>query len=94
MPRLPPRNKALLSDNEPLVSLNKALLGPYFLGGVALGGPLWLPWLLFCCFFRFFWKSYSESYSFLEIPPQKKTSVSYGEEWEGFTWKTREAGKD
>ena len=29
----PPENKALLR-----VSLNKALLGPYFLGGVALGG--------------------------------------------------------
>ena len=31
-------NKALLRDHWPLVSLNKALLGPYFLGGVALGG--------------------------------------------------------
>ena len=32
----PPGNKALLRDYEnPLVSLNKALLGPYFLGGVA-----------------------------------------------------------
>ena len=35
---LPPRNKALLSDYQPLVSLNKALLGYYFLAGVALGG--------------------------------------------------------
>ena len=34
----PPINKALLRDYLPLVSLNKALLGPYFLGGVALGG--------------------------------------------------------
>ena len=34
----PPINKALLRDYQPLVSLNKALLGPYFLGGVALGG--------------------------------------------------------
>ena len=31
----PPGNKALLRDYLPLVSLNKALLGPYFLGGVA-----------------------------------------------------------
>ena len=30
--------KALLRDYQPLVSLNKALLGPYFLGGAALGG--------------------------------------------------------
>ena len=34
-----PRNKALLRDCEPLVSLKKALLGPYF-----LGGPLRFPW--------------------------------------------------
>ena len=49
----PPISKALLRDYEnPLVSLNKALLGPYFLGGVALGGPLdchenvnvWVAW--------------------------------------------------
>ena len=33
----PPRNKALLRE-----SLNKALLGPYFLGGVALGGSPWI----------------------------------------------------
>ena len=29
----PPINKALLRDYLPLVSLNKALLGPYLLGG-------------------------------------------------------------
>ena len=35
----PAINKALLRDYEnPLVSLNKALLWRYFLGGVALGG--------------------------------------------------------
>ena len=34
-----PRNKALLRDCEPLVSLKKALLGPYF-----LGDPLRFPW--------------------------------------------------
>ena len=34
----PPRNKALLRDYLPLVSLDKALLGAYFLGGMALGG--------------------------------------------------------
>ena len=33
MPPPPPRSKALLRDYQPLVSLNKALLGPYFLGG-------------------------------------------------------------
>ncbi len=35
----PPINNALLRDYEnPLVSLNKALLGPYFLGGGSFGG--------------------------------------------------------
>ena len=34
----PPINKALLRDYLPLVSLNKALLNPYFWGGVRLGG--------------------------------------------------------
>ena len=34
----PPRNKALLRDYLPLVSLNKALLGPCFLGGWPWGG--------------------------------------------------------
>ena len=29
-----------------MVSLNKALLGPYFLGGVALGGVPWVPMIL------------------------------------------------
>ena len=28
----------MIRDYQPLVSLNKALLGPYFLGVVALGG--------------------------------------------------------
>ena len=48
MPRLPPRNsrpydQGLLA-NGPLVSLNKALLGPYFLAvNVALGGPEKVP---------------------------------------------------
>ena len=37
--KLPPRiNPAILRDYLSLVSLNKALLGPCFLGGVALGG--------------------------------------------------------
>ena len=36
----PPGNKALLRDYQPLVSLNKALLGPYFLGGGIGGGTL------------------------------------------------------
>ena len=36
----PPRNKVRLSDYSPLVSLNKALLGPYFLGGWHWGSPL------------------------------------------------------
>ena len=34
----PPRNKALLRAYEPLVSLNKALLNPYFWGGYVKGG--------------------------------------------------------
>ena len=34
----PPRNKALLRDHFPLVSLNEALLGAYFLGGYGIGG--------------------------------------------------------
>ena len=34
----PPGDKALLRDYWPLVSLNKALLGPYFLGGGGIGG--------------------------------------------------------
>ena len=38
MYRYPPRNKALLRGYEPLVSLNKALLGAYFLGKVGIGG--------------------------------------------------------
>ena len=39
-PKLPPPiNEALFGDYYRLVSLNKALLGPYFLGGVgSLGG--------------------------------------------------------
>ena len=42
----PPRNKALLRDYQPLVSLNKALLGPYFFGKRGLGGAPSLnkPW--------------------------------------------------
>ena len=32
-------NKSLLRDYLPLVSLNKALVGAYFMGGMALGGP-------------------------------------------------------
>ena len=39
----PPRNKALLRDYKPLVSLNKALLGVYFLGGWHWGGYLKFP---------------------------------------------------
>ena len=42
-PPMPPplRNNALSRDYQPLVSLNKALLGPHFLGGGgALGVPL------------------------------------------------------
>ena len=38
MPPPPPRNKALLGDYLPLVSLNKALLGAYFMGGYGIGG--------------------------------------------------------
>ena len=34
----PPRNKALLRAYSPLVSLNKALLSPYFWGGYVRGG--------------------------------------------------------
>ena len=37
----PPRNKGLIRAYQPLVSLNKALLNPYFWGGyVARGGRL------------------------------------------------------
>ena len=40
----PPRNKALLRDYYPLVSLNKALLRAYFLGGgLHWGGYLKFP---------------------------------------------------
>ena len=39
-PRTPPRNKAFLNPYEPLVSLNKALLSPYFLGGYVRWGRL------------------------------------------------------
>ena len=42
----PPKNKALLRDYEnPLVFLNKALLGAYGIGGVPLGSHdlLWFP---------------------------------------------------
>ena len=39
-PTYPPRNKALLRAYYPLVSLNKALLNPYFWGGYVRGG--WL----------------------------------------------------
>ena len=40
MPRKSPKKSpALLRDYEnPLVSFNKALLGPYFLGGGGIGG--------------------------------------------------------
>ena len=31
-------DKSLLRDYLPLVSLNKALVGAYFMGGMALGG--------------------------------------------------------
>ena len=51
----PPRHKALLRDYQPLISLDKALLEPYFLGVVALGGGyLRFPHvqLLFVDFFR------------------------------------------
>ena len=34
----PPRNKALLRAYQPLVFLNKALLNPYFSGGVYVRG--------------------------------------------------------
>ena len=34
----PPRNRALLQAYQPLVSLNKALLNPYFWRGIRLGG--------------------------------------------------------
>ena len=34
----PPRNKALIRAYLPSVSINKALLAPYFLGGNGIGG--------------------------------------------------------
>ena len=40
----PPRNQALLRDYQPLVSLDKALLGAYFLEGWHWGGYLKFPW--------------------------------------------------
>ena len=48
----PPRNKALLRAYYPLVSLNKALLGPYLLGGVALGGAARIPLIIIISFQR------------------------------------------
>ena len=37
---------------NPLVSLNKALLGPYFLGWVALGGCPWIAMIIRPYFLR------------------------------------------
>ena len=39
-PNVPPKNKALLRAYQPLVSLSRALLNPYFWGKYVRGGRL------------------------------------------------------
>ena len=40
MPRLPPRNKALIRPHSGTMVVNSPLIRPYFLGGWHCGGPL------------------------------------------------------
>ena len=82
----PPRNSRgpLLRDYLPLVSLNKALLGPYFLGGGGPGGgPLRLPWLFEfspCEAPRGLWKKWAKNLpQDVEIP--KKSSWASWLSW-------------